>query len=934
MTITQMYKLAALATGLLFGTLLAPAALHAQSVSFAGVQTTVPASGLTSPTAVAVDAASDVFIADASGFVIKVPAGGGPQITVPTSNLNTPEGVAVDAAGNVFIADTQNSRVVEIVAASGAQITVATPGLSILGGVAVDAFGNLFIVDSGNGRVVEVPANGGAQITIPTSGLSFPGGVAVDAAGNVFIADAGNNRVVEVPKGAPQTTISSGLYGPNGVAVDGAGNVFIADGGNNRVVEVPAAGGAQITVGSGLSNPYGLAVDGGGNVVIADTGNDRVVEVQRTSVNFGRANICPAGRTTPAPCSQTLTLNYSVTATGLLGSVKLFTAGAPGSDFTLAGGGTCTGLVTAGTQCTVNVTFTPQAAGPRNGAIQLTDGGGNLLASTLIYGTGLGPQIAFGRGTQTTIVGGLSDPTGVAVDGAGDVFIADSGNNRVVEVPAGGGASITLASGLSFPSGVAVDGAGNVFIADSSNDRVVEVPAGGGSQVILYATSSTIAGVAVDGAGDLFVSYYNSGSVVKLPAGGGAPTTVASGLSDPYGVAVDGAGDVFIADSGNNRVVEIPAGGGAQLIVASGLSDPTGVAVDAAGDVFIADQSGARLVEVPAGGGPQTTIGGVFNPAGVAVDGAGNVFIADLGGGDAVEVPQLLQPPALSFATTPVGSTSSDSPQSLPISNIGNTPLSATGLVVAPNFAQVADPGTVADCTASFSLAPGLSCNVSISFTPTLSGSIQGAATVTDNALNGQPSTQSISLAGVGQLDIQTIQWAQIPTQVVGATVALSALSSSGLTVTFASQSTACKVSNMVATMVTAGQCIIAATQAGNQQYASLTVTQSFTVNSSTSFTITPEPGSETITRGVLAGFLLQLKSINGFNGNVKLSCSGGPTGAVCANLPQTIKVNGTAYAVSGILFPAKTTAGSYTMTFTGVSGSLTETATAKFTVK
>ena len=79
MTITQMYKLAALATGLLFGTLLAPAALHAQSVSFAGVQTTVPASGLTSPTAVAVDAAGDVFIADASGFVIKVPAGGGPR---------------------------------------------------------------------------------------------------------------------------------------------------------------------------------------------------------------------------------------------------------------------------------------------------------------------------------------------------------------------------------------------------------------------------------------------------------------------------------------------------------------------------------------------------------------------------------------------------------------------------------------------------------------------------------------------------------------------------------------------------------------------------------------------------------------------------------------------------------------------------------------
>ena len=68
------------------------------------------------------------------------------------------------------------------------------------------------------------------------------------------------------------------------------------------------------------------------------------------------------------------------------------------------------------------------------------------------------------------------------MDGAGDVFIADTSNNRVVEVPAGGGAQTTVGSGLSDPSGVAVDGAGNVFIADPNNNRVVEVPAGGGAQ--------------------------------------------------------------------------------------------------------------------------------------------------------------------------------------------------------------------------------------------------------------------------------------------------------------------------------------------------------------------------------------------------------------------------------------------------------------------
>ena len=91
-------------------------------------------------------------------------------------------------------------------------------------------------------------------------------------------------------------------------------------------------------------------------------------------------------------------------------------------------------------------------------------------------------EIPAGGGAQTTVGSGLNFPDGVAVDGAGDVFIADTDNSRVVEVPAGGGAQITVASGLNDPSGVAVDGAGDVFIADTGNNRVVEVPAGGGAQ--------------------------------------------------------------------------------------------------------------------------------------------------------------------------------------------------------------------------------------------------------------------------------------------------------------------------------------------------------------------------------------------------------------------------------------------------------------------
>jgi len=99
-------------------------------------------------------------------------------------------------------------------------------------------------------------------------------------------------------------------------------------------------------------------------------------------------------------------------------------------------------------------------------------------------------------------------------------------------------------------------------------------------------------------------------------------------------------------------------------------------------------------------------------------------------------------------------------------------------------------------------------------------------------------------------------------------------------------------------------------------------------------FTITPEPPAETVTRGVVGGFILKLQSVDGFDANVNLSCSGGPAGSYCVDFPMTVKVNGTDYAVSGILFPKNSNPGTYVITFTGVSGSQTVKSTATFTVK
>jgi sugar lactone lactonase YvrE len=743
---------------LLAGAFSVPA--HA-AVTFAGLQTTV-GSGFTQPAGVALDGAGNVFIADYGNHrVVEIPAGcmsSACQTTVfQGSGLSYPIGVAVDAAGDVFIGDFGLGQVVEVPTGGGPQTTVGI-GLSKPQGVAVDGAGDVFIADYGLGEVVEVPA-GCAMLACQTtvgSGLSQPTGVAVDGAGDVFIADYGAGLVWEVAFGGSQTTVGSSLSQPTGVAVDRAGDVFIADYGASQVVEVPNGGGSQIMVPTnGLLQPYSLAVDGLSNVFIADFGHSRVVEAQPVAANFGYANVCPGTQTTPTPCNQSLTLNYKVSTMTNFGTTKVATQGAPSLDFNPSGGSTCTGTVSAGT-CTVNVTFAPFAPGTRMGAVQLTNTSNHLLVTTMVHGIGEGPAIAFGPGVLTTVASGLSQPTDVAEDGAGNAFIAEPYNNRVVKVPAGGGPQTTVGSGLSYPTGVAVDGAGNVFIADTLNSRVVELPANGGSQTTIGSGLSGPIGVAADGAGNIFITDSGTNELVEVPNGGSSQTVLGSGLYHPTGVAVDGEGNVFVADTGNSQVVEIPAGGGPQTTVGSGFNNPAGVAVDGAGNVLIADTGNGQVVEVPAGGGAQFTLlssPNISTPYGMAVDGAGDVFVADAGNNQVVEV-ERSQPPTLSFASTVTGNTSTDSPQSVTIQNIGNKPLVASGsepVVTGPNFSQVPGSGIPADCTSTFSLIPGATCNLSISFEPHSVAPLASTATFTDNALNALPSaTQSIALQGTG----------------------------------------------------------------------------------------------------------------------------------------------------------------------------------------
>ena len=485
-----------------------------------------------------------------------------------------------------------------------------------------------------------------------------------------------------------------------------------------------------------------------------------------TSVNFGNVNVCAPGQLAPAPCTETMTLNFKVTAGGALGTPTVLTMGAPNLDFTLAGS-TCTGSVSTGSQCSVMAKLTPRFAGLRAGAVRITDGSGNVLATVFVHGVGVGAQVEIAGPSPFTV---LSSPnlnmqwSGLAVDGAGDVFVVNGGRSydgaAVFEVPAGGGPVKTVGFNLDDPVSVALDGAGDLFITEFDPSIVVEVPAGCENvscQITLSGVFSSPRGIAVDGAGNVYITASALGPVTEIPAGCrsfSCQLTLGSATGSVYGVAVDGDGNLYIGDNYYHRVVKLAAVGGKETVVASSLPLTYGLAVDAAGDLFIPDNANGRILEVPVGIGFATTTvySGLLAPVGVALDAAGNLFFTSSGHNIGVAEIQRNPVPGHAFATTVPGTVSGDSPQAYTLSNSGNAALSLSDLSVGTdgNFTQAAGPGTLSDCVADRSYVPGASCNLSLSFTPTVNGPLTGAAVLTDNAQSVTGGTQMIPLSGTG----------------------------------------------------------------------------------------------------------------------------------------------------------------------------------------
>ena len=657
--------------------------------------TALVSTGLSMPYGVAVDGVGNVYIADSSHSAIKRwTAASNTVTTLVSSGLLSPRSVAVDGDGNLYIADASLRAIRKWTAASNTVTTLVSSGLSQPSGVGVDGAGNVYIADTSLNAIKKWTKTNSTMTTLVSSGLSQPRALAVDVAGNVYIADAGNNAIKKWTAANSTVTmlVSSGLSQPSGVGVDGAGNVYIADSAHSAIKKWSAVNNTVTTlVSSGVSQPSGVAVDGAGNVYIVDTASGAVKELPYAFVDATTKFEGPAAGSDVLPVVLPLTANLLspftptndqpwLTINGVANGVLSFSFSAfAGTNriahLTLLGqsvpviqqGSNFLGTTallegpTAGADSVV-LKVTPQTAlwtaktnaswlhlstanqsgmGSTNVVFSFDANPGDTRMGTLTIAgwtltvTQAGSSYIAAPQPLTALASGLNHPNGVAVDGAGNVYLADTGNNAIKKWTMTSNTVTTLvASGLNGPAGVAVDAAGNVYIADSGNSAIKKWNAA--NHVVATLAGSELngpAGVAVDGMGNVYIADTGDNAIKKWTASSNAMTTlVASGLNSPSGVAVDGAGNVYIADSSNNAIKKwTAANDSVTTLIDSALNGPQGVAVDGSGNVYIADSGNNTVKKWMATDNTVTTLvaSGLSGAAGVAVDGARNIFVAD-----------------------------------------------------------------------------------------------------------------------------------------------------------------------------------------------------------------------------------------------------------------------------------------------------------------
>jgi sugar lactone lactonase YvrE len=717
----------------------------------------------------ALDPSGNLFVGDVpsngTGRIIELMGDGNgnligtAKLVVMGAPLTDPFALTFDSTGTLFIGDYPASGhgLIYTLAPGG-----TTPQLLNITGLPVeftpasfarDAGNNLYIADNGDlsnglGGIYVAPATGGAAQPVATGSfvINQPTGLRRDAAGNIYILsflgtgtgfNAGQ-QVVVIPAASPSTPYilpNSGINLSSDMAFDPAGNLDVLDYHDGAVIQLTSA-----------VNPVNM-----GNVFVGKTGLD-------------------------------VLFNFEFNAGTTLRGFEVVTQGDTSTELVQDKGGSCvngkhTNLGTGGPtispyfpySCNEYFYGNPTYPGIRSSAIQVKGTAASILASTPAYQTGFaGVEVTYPL-TETTTATGLLQPQALAISGLNKtVYVADSQAGKVYSTKNLGGSALTPVSTgtvtLSAPIALALDGAGNLFIADFNNANVVEVPTTTGLAPSIINTGGLLTHptalafdflgnlyIADAGPGGLFASNSNPGYLVKIPVGG-APfkMTIPSVkivfpqalATDPYTAAllVGDGGDL----SGVGQVVQVSAdGSSAGTGPINGVTNPSGLAFDQAEDLYVLDGNANTITVIP---GPQLPNGAfplqfdnskLTAASAIAISAGGQSFvIANIGSTSNNLYFLNGNRSTLAFGGVKVGSQSPT--QTATEYNIGNLALTLQSPYYSTNTVNSAfDVLGSSTCAANLVLEPSTPCTINVQFKPKVTGQTTQQLTVKSDGYNG-----------------------------------------------------------------------------------------------------------------------------------------------------------------------------------------------------
>jgi sugar lactone lactonase YvrE len=775
------------------------AALYKETLNPDGsyTQSTI-STGAGTPYGVAIDSSNNLYVADGAHNVYKEILSGGSYTESTVANTFTGAyRIAVDTAGDVYVLDAGTGSVY-LEKLSGSTYTKSTvaAGLNVpndgsgSGGIALDSAGNVYIAETGNKRVLKETLSGStyAQSVVMDSttyqdngSIVPPQGIAVDAAGAVIITNENFGTFKAVPNGAIYTTspvvfatTSTATIAGVGASLDSHGDLYIVNLGLiyvNPANELAESGAENFgSLNTGTTAPAQTATftfDVGGTLAATpyavSTQGDLTLDFQAAATQA--ANVCVTGKTYNAGDTCTVAATFTPTRPGVrYGAIALFaSSGTPIATSFLQGVGV-----------SPQVSFSPGDFGPTMGqsfgVSVAVDSSSNAIFGAIGVGivlrsfTNAHPLDIVLAGLTTGYTGsngysvnnGNSFGNGYVVDGAGNIVLADGFTSASPSIP---GATSFSAYDVNPNLAVPPTGTIQMNVTNYGNAFLASIP---------FTSTSVTPPLnnrpAVDGAGNGYFADDNGNRLLEEQYIHGAYNkllVVATSLNNPGDVVVDAAGDVFAADTGNNRIVkETPNGDGTytQSVVDSGFATPPeGLAIDRVGNLYVSLFNNFLNINVPfllketlANDTYTRSNLKLFGSEGIDVDAAGNIY-AGLPASTSntflsnITTLDVATPPSFIFAETAVGSTSSDSPQTVTVVNNGNSPLNfGTNPAITSGFTL--SPGST--CSQSAALAPAASCTLLINFVPTQGGVTNGTLTLTDNHLGNTASTQVIKLNG------------------------------------------------------------------------------------------------------------------------------------------------------------------------------------------